>query len=238
MDMKKFVRESLYEAFEPEDEDNNIPPEIENDEDVEVKDDWEKPEEEDEIPPELETVDSSDMESEEIEVEEYSSELEDLFNTELEMKEFNRENHTFRVIPRGEGKRGKTGELVNGVVMVQLKNGNYVFKTDSGMRKFNIKDIVLLENKKNKGSELNEVLRDGYEYNYVDYLFDIATFLMLNPENVQAIMDIHNVDEEEAKIEITNELEDNDGIYGTKAMFDAGIEPDEAANTIVNQYQG
>jgi hypothetical protein len=240
--MKKFVRENLYESFKDDDDEVDVPEEIVDDEDVEVKDDWETQEEDDEIPPELD-VDASDMEKEVIEVSDdfSSSEIKDMLDIELELKDFNREEHEFRIIPKEKEKRGKTREIHRGTVMAKLKNDNYVFKLDDGsMRKFNVNDIVMLEEgAKSVGDELNEVMRDGYEYEYVDYLFDIASFLMLNPENVQAILNIHNVvDEEEAKIEITNELEDNDDIYGTKGMYAAGVEAEAAALKIVNQYQG
>lgn len=229
--MKKFVRESLYESpFSEDNEEVDLPPEIENDEDVVVEDDWEKPEE-DEIADEVNAIDASDMETEEIIVDDnYSFELQNALEAELQLKEFNRTPFEFHV-------KGKQ-EVITGIVMAKLKD-SYIFKTDMGMRKFNFKDIVLIENEQQKGKKLNEILKDGSEYEYVDYLFDIATFLMLHPENVQAVLNIHNVnDEEDAKIDITNELEDHDEIYGTKSMYDAGIEAEDAALKIVNQYQG
>jgi hypothetical protein len=236
--MKKFVRESLYESpFNNDiDDEVDLPPEIENDEDVVVEDDWETPEEEDEIADEVNAIDASDMEVDEIEIDDDSSyqssiNLENILDLELKSIEVDREPIQF--------KNKNTKEIINGIIMAKLNNGNYIFKTENGMRKFNVKDIILLENQQYKGNKLNEIMKDGYQYEYVDYLFDIATFLMLHPENVQAVLNIHNVnDEEEAKIEITNELEDNDQIYGTKAMYDAGIEAEEAALKIVNQYQG
>ena len=238
--MKKFVRENLYENFKEDNDDEVVlPEEIENDDDVDVKDDWETPEENETIEDEVDSIDASDMESEEIELDETPAvDIKTALDLELEMKEFNRETNEFRVIPREKDKRGRMGEIVTGVVMAKLSNDNYIFKTDKGMRKFNIKDMVLLENE-TLDKELNEMQRGGMEYEYVDYLFDIAGFLMLNPENVQAILNIHNVnDEEEAKIDITNELEDNEEIYGVKAMYDAGVEPEIAAEKIVNNFQG
>ncbi|MFA5154478.1 MAG: hypothetical protein WC554_18185, partial [Clostridia bacterium] len=237
--MKKFVRENLYENIETEIDPKlgpygfDMPDTIEN---------IENNEEDENIENELDTVDSSDMEKDEIELDDNFIERDDLktaLDLELKIKEFNRGPIEFRVIPRGEGKRGKLGEIITGIVMAKLNNDNYIFKTDNGMRKFNIKDIALLENENTSGKQLNERMKDGFEYEYVDYLFDVAGFLMLNPENVQAILNIHNVvDEEQAKIDITNELEDNESIYGVKSMFEHGIEPEDAAEKIINQYQG
>lgn len=238
--MKRFVRENLYESIKNEIDPKlgpygyDIPDELgpHDFEDEEISSE--------EISTELDT---SDMEkTEEIEVDDdYSFQLEDALNAELQLKDFNREPFNFRIIPREKDKRGKIGKIIHGTVMAKLKNDNYVFKLDdNSMRKFNINDIVMLEeNVKITGNKLNERIKDGYEYEYVDYLFDIATFLMLHPENVQAILNINDVyDEEEAKIEITNELEDNDDIYGTKGMYATGIEAEDAALKIVNQYQG
>ena len=211
--MKRFVKESLYEEVDISEE---------------IQDNWENPEEDDEneLENELE-IDVADMEADEIEVNDISSsEIEDMLNIELELKDFNRAEHQYR--------HKKTWTTFNATVMAKLKDGNYIFKlADGSMRKFNINDLSVSD------IELNEWTRGGMSYEYVDYLFDIAGFLLLHPENVQAIMDIHNVtDEEEVKIDITNELEDHEEIYGVKRMYDAGIEPDIAAEKIVNQYQG
>ena len=207
--MKRFVRENLYEDVD------------------DTEDTWEKSEEEDEVDAEDLEVDTSDMEADEIEVDDISpSEIKDMLNIELSLKDFNRAIHKYR--------NRKTWETFSGAVMAKLKDDNYVFKLDDGsMRKFNVNDLSVLDLEEDE--ELNESRGD---YSYNDYLFDIAGFLMLSPENVQAILDIHHVvDEEGTKIDITNELEDNDEIYGTKGMYAAGLEPELAAEKIVNQYQ-
>lgn len=231
--MKKLVKESLYESLNEDDEilDDEIPEEIEDDSDVVVEDEWEKPEEEEELPDEIKSITIEP--EEDIEVEDFSDELKDLFDSELEMKEFNRTNFEFKVIPRN-GNRGSSPERVEGVPMAKLSNNNYIFKTPDGMRKFNLRDIVLIESKNSKGKILNE----DQTYTYENYLTDVASHLLTSPEAVQAILDIHTVDHDEAQTEIIDELRSNDQLYNTKEMFETGVDPDVAANKIIHQYEG
>jgi hypothetical protein len=231
--MKKFVRENLYENFVSDEEelDNELDNELDDDDDVEIIDAWEKPDEEIEVADNVNNNIDADIEEDEFEILGYSDELEDLIDNELNSKEFNR-------IPINFKMKKNLSQIVSGIPMAKLSNGNYVFKTSTGLKKINLNDIIMIdENKKQKkGIKLNETMEGDYPY--VDYLFDISNYLMLNPENVQAVLNIHNADEEEAKIEITNELEDNDDIYGTKGMYMAGIDAEDAALKIINQYQG
>ena len=212
--MTQFVRESLYEDFDDkniETDEWNQPEEVENIEDV------------NDVP----EVDSSDMDVDEIEVVDNDVDLEVVLDRELTFPEISRGALKFRV-------KGKP-EIIVGIPMAGLNPGNYVFKVDGMMRKFNINniDVEVFEAAGSKEKRLNE---NGYSYN--NYLNDIATYLLSKPENVQAILDIHDLDDSEsAKNEIADELENNEDIFGVKGMFQVGVQPEDAASKIVNNFQ-
>jgi len=118
MKMKNLVEESFDEYIK-----HNL---------ILKEDVWDMEEE----PMELEKIEDVSIDDEIMDM----SELVKALNNELNSPEFNRVLLNFKLM--------STGEEISGITMAKLSNGNsFLFKTENGLRKINVDDIIL-ESKK------------------------------------------------------------------------------------------
>jgi len=202
--MKAFrVKESLYESIE------------DNDEDVEIKDDWKSDEEEDELNPD--EIDTSDMETaDEIDVPDtaFDDELLITLNNELKSPEFARRVLKFRI--KGADRRPEFG-----TVLAKLGNNSFIFKLQDGsLKKFKLGEIVAESIKYANEMQMNE--NWGEELENDEYVEDDYDDEDTNAEHVED-------EDEEYELE-TIDPEDEEYLMTAGHLF-----PDEARK-VMSRY--
>jgi hypothetical protein len=133
--LQKIQYESIDDVEELDNVEEDVIVDDEYENDLEVDD--ENIESDDDL---IKGIDASDMENEdEIKInDDYTSETKIKLDAELNVKEFNREEILFKVL--SDHKR-----IISGIVMAKLDENNYIFRTNEGMKKFNIKDIIFVD---------------------------------------------------------------------------------------------
>ena len=140
--MKTFrVKESLYEKFEDDEPD------------VEVDDNWNKPDEDDDVEIDPDEIDTTDMETaEELDIPDtaFDDELLVTLNNELKSPEFARRVLRFRV--KGPDRRPEFG-----TVLAKIGDNAFIFKLQDGsMKKYKLQDIIAESIKYPNEMKMNE----------------------------------------------------------------------------------